>query len=81
MDTTRRVRRYRRLRRAAVSLACVVAFARASTVARAHDVERMVPRAFVLARAHDVHRARACDDEITIHARQGRGIARGADWM
>lgn len=39
MDTTRRVRRVRRVRRAAaaVSLACVVAFARASTVARAHD--------------------------------------------
>ena len=36
-DTTRRVRRYRRLRRAAVSLACIVAFARVSTVARAHD--------------------------------------------
>ena len=37
MDTTRRFRRYRRFRRTAVSLACIVAFARASTVARAHD--------------------------------------------
>lgn len=37
MDTTRRFRRYHRFRRTAVSLACIAAFARASTVARAHD--------------------------------------------
>lgn len=37
MDNTRRFRRFRRFRRTAVSLACIVAFARASTVALAHD--------------------------------------------